>query len=96
MDAQEQIQGFQDFIETSLKEALIEQLKKDKKFLIFDAAELQKFSPDLVDDLLEKPEDTIKAAEIAIEQFDMLGEVRGFKARFANLPASVNSKSTVW
>lgn len=91
MDAQEQIQGFQDFIETSLKEALIEQLKKDKKFLIFDAAELQKFSPDLVDDLLEKPEDTIKAAEIAIEQFDMLGEVRGFKARFANLPASVKS-----
>ncbi|MDO8480586.1 MAG: LAGLIDADG family homing endonuclease, partial [Nanoarchaeota archaeon] len=91
MEVQEQIQGFQDFIETFLKERLIEQIKKDKRFLLIEASELQKFSPDLIDDLIEHPEDTIKAAEIAIEQFDTLGDVKGFKARFVNLPTSVRT-----
>ncbi|MBR9700001.1 minichromosome maintenance protein MCM [Candidatus Woesearchaeota archaeon] len=86
MEVQDQIQKFSEFIDGSCKEQLIERIKKDEKFLLIDFSELIKFEPDLAEEILEQPEETIKAAEIAIEQFDTLGEVRGFKARFFNLP----------
>jgi len=88
MEVQEQINKFTEFIETFYKEQLIENLKKDSKLLNFDFSELSKFEPELATEVLEQPEETIKAAEIAIEQFDTLGDVRGFKARFYNLPVS--------
>jgi len=85
IDASEQIKRFQEFLESSYYNQIIENLRKDKKFIVVDFADLSKFDLDLANELLEYPEDTIKAAELAIEQFD-LENVKGFKLRIKNLP----------
>ncbi len=85
VDASEQIKRFQDFIESYYYSQIVENLRKDNKFVVVDFAELSKFDLDLANDLLESPEDTIKAVELAVEQFD-LEDIKGFKVRFKNLP----------
>jgi len=88
MEVQDQIQKFNEFVEEYCKEQLIERLKKDEKYLLLNFSDLAQFEPELCSDLLEQPEEVIKAAEIAIEQFDTLGDVKNFKARFFSLPTS--------
>tara|TARA_Y100000031_G_C8247023_1_gene398597 strand:- start:986 stop:3019 length:2034 start_codon:yes stop_codon:yes gene_type:complete len=85
INATEQIKRFQDFLESYYYQQIIENLRKDYKFVVVDFAELSKFDLDLANELLENPEDIIKAAELAIEQFD-LEDIKGFKVRFKNLP----------
>ena len=85
IDASEQIKRFQEFLESYYYNQIIENLRKDKKFIVVDFADLSKFDLDLANELLEYPEDTIKAAELAIEQFD-LEDIKGFKLRIKNLP----------
>ncbi len=89
MEPEKQIAQFKNFIEKNYLTVLTDNLRKDKKFLIIDFNELSKFNPELADILLEQPEDTIKAAEIAIEQFD-LENSESTKIRFQNLPQSQN------
>lgn len=88
MDIQEQIKKFTELIEGFYKKQLLERIKKDEKFLLIDFSELIKFEPELADALLEQPEEIIKAAETAVEEFDILGDVKKFKVRFVNLPKS--------
>jgi len=71
MEAQQQIKKFRDFIEKNYLAVLTDNLRKDKKFLVIDFNELSKFNPELAELLLEQPEDTIKATELAIEQLDI-------------------------
>ncbi|MBI2208028.1 minichromosome maintenance protein MCM [Candidatus Woesearchaeota archaeon] len=85
VDANEQIKRFHEFLESYYYAEIIENLRKDLKFVVVDFAELSKFDLDLANELLENPEDTIKAAEIALQQFD-LEEINGAKVRFSNLP----------
>ena len=87
MEAAEQIEKFKEFIEKSYLTTLTDNLRKDKKFLVIDFGELSKFDPELSDLLLENPEDTIKAIEIAIGQFD-LENAPNMKVRINNLPES--------
>jgi|TARA_B100000315_G_scaffold244512_1_gene269173 replicative DNA helicase Mcm len=89
VDASEQIKKFQEFLESYYYSQIVENLRKDNKFVVVDFADLSKFDLDLSNGLLESPEDTIKAAEIAIAQFD-LENITGFKVRFKNLPESQN------
>lgn len=87
MEAQEQIEKFKDFVEKNYLAVLIDNLRKDKKFLVIDFNELSKFDLELAELLLEQPEDVIKAAELAIEQFDIENS-ENTKIRFSNLPES--------
>jgi len=87
MEAQEQIEKFKDFIEKDYLAVLTDNLRKDKKFLVVDFNEVSRFDPELADILLEQPEDSIKAAELAIEQLD-LENSENTKVRFSNLPES--------
>jgi len=87
MEAQEQIGKLKDFIEKNYLAVLTNNLRKDKKFIAIDFNELSKFDIELADMLLEQPEDIIKAAELAIEQFDIDGS-ENTKIRFNNLPES--------
>jgi len=89
VDASEQIKKFQEFLESYYYSQIVENLRKDNKFVVVDFADLSKFDLDLANGLLESPDDTIKAAEIAIAQFD-LENITGFKVRFKNLPESQN------
>ncbi|MAE43022.1 hypothetical protein CMO93_04575 [Candidatus Woesearchaeota archaeon] len=85
IDAAEQIKRFQDFLELHYYQQIVENLRKDLKFVVVVFTELSKFDLDLANELLENPEDTIRAAELAAEQFD-LEDIKGFKVRFSNLP----------
>ena len=80
MDVTKQIQKLVEYIETYCKDQLAQRIKKDEKYLILDFSELITFAPELADELLERPEELIKATEIAIEHFDVLGDVKNFKA----------------
>jgi replicative DNA helicase Mcm len=85
LDAGEQIEKFQEFIERHYQKSLHYNVSKGHEFLVIDFFDLTKYDPRLADQLLEEPEETIKAAEIALEQFDIK---RGFRIRFKNLPKS--------
>ncbi len=88
MEASEQISSFVEFLETNYKAALFEQVSKGHKFIDIDLTELSKFSPELAEDLLDNPEEVLKAGEIAVERFDFEGDIKGFTLRFFNLPKS--------
>ena len=85
IDAAEQIEKFQEFFEQSYQKELHENINKGHQFLLIDFFELTKYDPKLADQLLEEPEETVKAAEMALEQFDVK---KGFRVRFRNLPKS--------
>ncbi len=88
MEATELINRVKDFLEKNYYAELSEQVRKKDKFLIVKFPDISKFDPDLADYLLETPEELLKAAEIAIEQFDMPGDAKNFIVRFVDLPDS--------
>lgn len=90
MDVAEQINLFYKFIETEYHSELVRQVNKGQKFIKLDFNILSRFNPELADLLLERPEDTIKASELAIDNFDMEGDIKNFRVRFFNLPLSQN------
>ncbi|MDP2750217.1 MAG: minichromosome maintenance protein MCM [Nanoarchaeota archaeon] len=90
MDASDQIKSFGEFFERHHAAELFEAIRTGQKFFIIDFLELSKFNPELADDLLENPEDVIRASEIAVEQLDAEGDVKGFKIRFKHLPLNQN------
>jgi replicative DNA helicase Mcm len=85
METTDQINSFHDFFEREYYQAILEQSGKGSRSIAIDFNKLSKFSPELSDLLLEEPEDVIRAAELAIEMFDIEG-IKGFKIRFFNLP----------
>ena len=84
MEIADYIDKFKEFIELNYLKDLHRQVSKGKKSLVFDVGELIRFDPDLVEQLLNNPDDFIKAAELAVAQFD-IGDLH---ARFRNFPAS--------
>ena len=61
----EQIKRFQEFIGSNYYNSLLENVRKGNKSLLIDFAELSKYDPDLATELLDAPEETIKAIEKA-------------------------------
>jgi len=89
MELQDQIERFRTFFEKNYYPRLMEGARSGKAFLAVDFDELSKFDAELADALLDEPEEIIRAAEIAIENFDFLGNiVERFRIRFSNLPDS--------
>ena len=91
IDSNEQIKRFQEFLESFCYEQIIENLRKDLKYVIVDFCELSEHDIDLANEVLENPEDAIRAAELALEQFD-LEKIEGSKVRFSNLPKNQEIK----
>ncbi len=85
IDAHEQVERFQEFLEASYKKNIHEIVSRGLKSLVLDFSQLTEFDHELADLLLEEPEEVIKAAELAVEQFDVKETVR---VRFKNLPKS--------
>ena len=88
MDALEQIRKFEDFLEKRYKKQLLKAVSKGERFLLVSFAKLSKFDPGLADELLERPEEVFKAAELALESFDLPDEFKKFRIRFNELPKS--------
>ena len=89
IEANEQIKRFQEFFEANCYSEIVDNLRRDLKFIVIDFTDLSKLDLDLANELLENPADTIKAAELALEQFD-LENIQGSKVRFKNLPENQN------
>src|SRR3989338_8901829 len=87
MEVAEQISKFQEFLEMHYHAKLLEIARLGQKFIEIDFEELSKFSPELVDDLIEYPEETIKAFELSCSNFDLPNETKEIRIRIFNLTA---------
>ncbi|MFC1728455.1 minichromosome maintenance protein MCM [Nanoarchaeota archaeon] len=92
MDASTQIKKFYEFFESAYSAELAEQVRNGNKFLVIDFILLAKFDPELADNLLDQPEEVLKAAELAITNFDLPGDIKGFNIRLSNLPETQQIK----
>jgi len=85
MDAIDQIKEFEKFLESNYKAKLLKNIRNGKNYLIIDFAELAKLNHELADELLEDPEEVIKAGEEAVR--DLVDtEIKKFNIRITNLP----------
>ncbi|MBI4453836.1 ATP-binding protein [Candidatus Woesearchaeota archaeon] len=89
MEVNEVITKFQDFVEKNCQTELFENVRQGKHVLIIDFQELCKFNLDVSEELLDKPEETIKAFELAIKNFDLgenANDIKQITVRVKNLP----------
>ena len=91
VDAQDQIERFKEFLEANYLKDIHDLARTGHKALIVDFTELAKFDVSLSEELLNEPEETIHAAKVALEQFD-LEDKEMLKVRFFNLPDSQKIK----
>ncbi len=88
MEAVDQIKKFEEFIQLHAYPELLKNCSAGQTFLNLDFVELAKFDPELADDLLDQPEEVIKAAELCIGEFDLPSKPKNFKVRFKSLPGT--------
>ena len=85
--SQTSIIKFEEFFATSYKDDVFEILETypDERSLTVDYHDLEMFDPDLADLLIDKPEEVIEAAQMAIKNIDPLVKDADINIRFANL-----------
>ena len=88
MEVDEQIKVFREFIEQSYYPQLLEAVRKGNNFLVLDFSELIKFNTEISEELLETPEELLKAAELAVRDFDLPKKITKFNIRIRNLAES--------
>ncbi|MEK6900855.1 MAG: hypothetical protein AABX37_00770, partial [Nanoarchaeota archaeon] len=88
LEVDEQIKIFKEFVEQNYYPHLLETVRKGGSFLVLDFAELVKFNTDLAEELLEAPEELLKAGELAIREFDLPQKIPKFNIRMTSLPES--------
>ncbi|MBI4981433.1 AAA family ATPase [Candidatus Woesearchaeota archaeon] len=88
MEVEEQIKVLREFIEQNYYPQLLEGVRKGQMFLALDFSELVKFNTEISEELLESPEEVLKAAEMAVKEFDLPQKVQKFTIRLVNLPDS--------
>lgn len=88
MDVDEQIKIFREFIEQNYYPDLLENIRKGDSYIILDFSELIKFNTEISEEILENPEELLKAAEIALKEFDLPKKIKKITVRFKNLPDS--------
>lgn len=88
MEVDEQIKVFRDFIEQNYYPQLLEAVRKGESYIKLDFSELVKFNTEISEELLEDPQELLKAGEIAIKEFDLPKKITKFNIRFINLPDS--------
>jgi replicative DNA helicase Mcm len=86
MEPTEIIKNFQEYLEKNHLSEIADKARKGDKFLVIDFSSLSMHNPELADELLENPEEVIKAGELAVEQFEVEGDIKNFKIRVRGLP----------
>lgn len=84
-DAAEQIELFQEFFESYYQKEINNLISKGGKALVVDFFDIAAFNPELAEQVLQEPNETLRAGELALEQFDVDKDV---KIRLRNLPES--------
>lgn len=89
MEDAEILSKFEEFFRYFYEEELLKAVKKGKKSIEVDFSLLDKFSPELADELLNNPEKTLSLAEEALKNIDIPSEEEvAIIPRFKNLPES--------
>jgi len=83
MESSEHIEKFQEFFE-SYKENLYEVSINDLKCISIDFSDISKFDPELSEELLNTPDDVLKAAELSITNIELPNT--DIRVRVFNLP----------
>jgi replicative DNA helicase Mcm len=85
--AKPSVAKFEEFFSSKYKDTVFEALEKypDERSVIVNYSELEMFDPDLADLLIEKPEEVIKASQMAIKNIDPLGKNAELNIRFENI-----------
>jgi len=91
MEVVEQIEKFKEFLEENYRSKLYKIAREGKRALVIDFKELSKYDPELADQLLNEPDDILKAAELSLEQFDLQNTIN-IRIRIKNLPETQNMK----
>ena len=86
VNAQEQIEKFQEFLELNYQREIHSLVKQGARALLIDFNNLSMFDPILAEEVLNEPEESFKAAEVALSQFDIPNKY--IKVRFFNIPES--------
>ncbi len=89
MEPDTQINRFREFLDLHYNDVLLDKASKGEEYIVIPFPQLAIFDPRLAEELLENPEDVIKAAEYAISKFDLGVDIE-IKARFSELPFSSN------
>lgn len=95
MDAAEQISRFQEFLEEHYYSRLLDNISKGHFYLYVQYPEIAIFDPELSEIILESPEDSVKAAELALKNLDLpvkKKKLDQFRMRFCDLPDSQTVK----
>jgi replicative DNA helicase Mcm len=88
MEVEEQIKVLREFIEQNYYPQLLEGVRKGQMYLVLDFSELVKFNTEISEELLESPEEVLKAGEMAVKEFDLPLKVQKFTIRLTNMPDS--------
>ena len=88
MEVDEQVKIFREFIEQNYYPQLLEAVRKGSTSLTLDFSTLIKFNTEICEEILETPEELLKAAELAIKEFDLPQKIVKFTIRLKNLPVA--------
>src|SRR3989344_4854908 len=88
MNAQQQITRFHEFFEKFYYANILEAVQKGEEFIVIEFNKLSKFDPELAEDLIIQPEETLTAAQLSIGEFDLPKEIKQFHVLVKSLPES--------
>jgi replicative DNA helicase Mcm len=91
LSTQEQIEKFQEFLETYHEKDLHNLVLKGLNSLTINFSDLAEFNHELAEQTLDDPENLLKAAEISIKGFDFMPD-QTFRVRLSNLPKTQTIK----
>ncbi len=85
METTKVIKQFEGFVEANYLDELNKIAASGRRSLEIDFSELTKFDPMLADMLLDEPEEMVRAAELALTNFDLPEDHKTIKVRLSNL-----------
>ena len=92
MEVNEQVEKFKDFLDKNYKEKIAEKVRKGKKRITISFKKLTRHDYDLAEILLEQPYETLKAFELAIEQYEFIEGTNKFKIRVKDTPKTIQMR----
>lgn len=90
LSADEQVNLLKEFLENNYKDMLLAKVAKGEGALKIPFNDLSKFNVQLAEELLENPENVLKAAEYAMKKLDFGRKNVDISIRFRELPKSSN------
>jgi len=90
VNIQDQVEKFQQFFEINYQKEIFSIIKEGKKSISVNFNDIVQFDHDLAEEILNEPEETITAMEIALSQFEIPGNL--VRIRISNIPESQNIK----